>query len=281
MKSIKDVVMTVLLCLCLVTSTTAAIKTGVIAGPQGIQGEQGLQGEKGERGEKGDQGIQGEKGDKGDQGIQGIQGIQGEQGLQGIQGIQGEKGDRGEQGIQGIQGATGEQGIQGIQGEKGDKGDSGLTPYIGYNNNWWIGDRDTGVLAQGQITISTAYYAWQPFEFTVQGLGSWIWNYPNLFDYSKIFFGTYNCDFEGQLSFKSNEVRNGLFVEYYSLKETYGGSFYIEGKCLNASQVLQKYPNATFNNDLTECYIEKTVFSNGDWDKCIVKGEEYILISNQ
>lgn len=108
MKSIKDVIMTVLLCLCLVTSTTAAIKTGVIAGPQGIQGEQGLQGEKGERGEKGDQGIQGEKGDKGDQGIQGIQGIQGEQGLQGVQGIQGEKGDRGEQGIQGEKGKDGE-----------------------------------------------------------------------------------------------------------------------------------------------------------------------------
>lgn len=29
------------------------------------------------------------------------------------------------------------------------KGEDGLTPYIGSNNNWWIGDIDTGVLARG------------------------------------------------------------------------------------------------------------------------------------
>lgn len=29
------------------------------------------------------------------------------------------------------------------------KGDDGLTPYVGSNNNWWIGDIDTGVLARG------------------------------------------------------------------------------------------------------------------------------------
>ena len=29
------------------------------------------------------------------------------------------------------------------------KGEDGLTPYVGENNNWWIGDVDTGVLARG------------------------------------------------------------------------------------------------------------------------------------
>ena len=29
------------------------------------------------------------------------------------------------------------------------KGEDGLTPYVGSNNNWWIGDIDTGVLARG------------------------------------------------------------------------------------------------------------------------------------
>lgn len=29
------------------------------------------------------------------------------------------------------------------------KGEDGLTPYVGLNNNWWIGDIDTGVLARG------------------------------------------------------------------------------------------------------------------------------------
>lgn len=29
------------------------------------------------------------------------------------------------------------------------KGDDGLTPYVGSNNNWWIGEVDTGILARG------------------------------------------------------------------------------------------------------------------------------------
>ena len=33
---------------------------------------------------------------------------------------------------------------------RGGKGDDGLTPYIGENGNWWIGDEDTGVLAEAQ-----------------------------------------------------------------------------------------------------------------------------------
>ena len=33
---------------------------------------------------------------------------------------------------------------------KGSKGDPGITPHIGENYNWWIGEEDTGVLAKGQ-----------------------------------------------------------------------------------------------------------------------------------
>ena len=55
--------------------------------------------------------------------------------------IRGEKGEQGE---------TGAQGPQGIQGEKGEDGEDGLTPYIGENGNWWIGDVDTGVKASGE-----------------------------------------------------------------------------------------------------------------------------------
>ena len=52
--------------------------------------------------------------------------------------------------------ATGENGKDGADGEKGEKGDTGengadgkdgLTPFIGENGNWWIGDTDTGVQA--------------------------------------------------------------------------------------------------------------------------------------
>lgn len=30
-------------------------------------------------------------------------------------------------------------------------GKDGLTPYIGLNGNWWIGEEDTGVQAQGEV----------------------------------------------------------------------------------------------------------------------------------
>ena len=39
--------------------------------------------------------------------------------------------------------------IKGDKGDKGDQGEAGLTPYIGVNGNWWIGESDLGVAAQG------------------------------------------------------------------------------------------------------------------------------------
>ena len=58
-------------------------------------------------------------------------------------------GPQGEQGEAGPQGPQGEQGETGPQGEPGKDGDNGETPYIGSNGNWWIGDIDTGISAQG------------------------------------------------------------------------------------------------------------------------------------
>lgn len=46
------------------------------------------------------------------------------------------------QGIQGPQGAS-------VKGPMGKPGNDGLTPHIGDNGNWFIGDTDTGVHAQG------------------------------------------------------------------------------------------------------------------------------------
>ena len=37
-----------------------------------------------------------------------------------------------------------------VVGEDGENGADGLTPYIGENGNWFIGDTDTGVFAQGK-----------------------------------------------------------------------------------------------------------------------------------
>lgn len=41
-----------------------------------------------------------------------------------------------------------------LSGEDGEDGADGLTPYIGENENWFIGDTDTGVRAAGQTTTS-------------------------------------------------------------------------------------------------------------------------------
>lgn len=40
--------------------------------------------------------------------------------------------------------------LESLKGEQGDKGDNGTTPYIDETTkNWFIGDTDTGILAQG------------------------------------------------------------------------------------------------------------------------------------
>ena len=49
-----------------------------------------------------------------------------------------------------IRGEKGDQGEQGEKGEQGEDGVDGLTPYIGENGNWWIGDVDTGIRASGE-----------------------------------------------------------------------------------------------------------------------------------
>ena len=90
-----------------------------------------IQGPQGEKGDKGDTGAQGEKGDKGDTGAQG------------------EKGDKGDKGDTGETGPQGPKGDKGDTGTPGTDGTDGLTPCIGENGNWWIGDTDTGVKASG------------------------------------------------------------------------------------------------------------------------------------
>jgi hypothetical protein len=77
---------------------------------------------------KGDKGDTGEKGDKGDTG---------------------EKGADGAPGKDGANGKDGADGAPGANGKDGADGEDGITPHIGANGNWFIGDTDTGVAAGG------------------------------------------------------------------------------------------------------------------------------------
>ena len=38
----------------------------------------------------------------------------------------------------------------------GKDGKDGLTPYIGDNGNWWIGDKDTGVQAEASVSTGNS-----------------------------------------------------------------------------------------------------------------------------
>lgn len=91
-----------------------------------------LQGAKGDPGPKGDKGEPGEQGPKGDTGPIGKTGPQGEQG------IQGQKGDPGK------------------DGATGPAGKDGLTPTIGANGNWYLGDEDTGKPSRGATGLQGA-----------------------------------------------------------------------------------------------------------------------------
>lgn len=67
----------------------------------------------------------------------------------GIKGEKGDKGDTGEQGVQGEKGEKGDKGDKGEVGSSGLNGKDGITPSIGYNENWFLGDVDTGKPSRG------------------------------------------------------------------------------------------------------------------------------------
>lgn len=67
--------------------------------------------------------------------------------------IEGPKGDPGAPGKDGMNGETGPAGPQGL------KGTDGITPHIGSNGNWYLGDTDTGVSAGGGTAGAVLYTA--------------------------------------------------------------------------------------------------------------------------
>ena len=59
------------------------------------------------------------------------------------------KGLDGKDGADGINGKDGADGKDGTNGQNGSDGKDGKTPFIGENDNWWIGEIDTGIKAAG------------------------------------------------------------------------------------------------------------------------------------
>ena len=119
----------------------------------------------GEKGDTGEAGQQGNKGDKGDNGAQGKDGKDGTSGVNGAGGADGKNEKDGKDGI-GIAkaeiNADGELVLTYTNGKTvnlgkivGADGKDGLTPFIGENGNWWIGEKDTGVKAAAEAAVPT------------------------------------------------------------------------------------------------------------------------------
>lgn len=85
----------------------------------------------------------------GKDGVDGKDGIDGKQGEPGPQGPQGPQGEKGEKGDKGDKGEPGNDGSDGKDGKDGVDGKDGITPHIGLNGNWYIGENDTNVSASG------------------------------------------------------------------------------------------------------------------------------------
>ena len=56
-------------------------------------------------------------------------------------------------GDKGDKGNPGQDGADGKDGAPGKDGKDGLTPFIGENGNWWIGEKDTGVKAAADVAV--------------------------------------------------------------------------------------------------------------------------------
>lgn len=76
-------------------------------------------------------------------------GTPGPEGPPGPKGDKGDPGPAGPQGEQGPKGDTGDIGPQGEPGQQGMPGKDGISPHIGENGHWYVGDTDTGTDAQG------------------------------------------------------------------------------------------------------------------------------------
>ena len=66
----------------------------------------------------------------------------------------GEQGPVGPQGPPGADGQAGATGPTGADGQDGQNGQDGITPTIGENGNWFLGDTDTGKPSRGEIGLT-------------------------------------------------------------------------------------------------------------------------------
>lgn len=104
----------------------------------------------------------GEDGKDGVDGKDGIDGKDGKDGIDGKDGVNGKDGINGTNGKDGADGKDGKDGANGNNGTNGTNGSNGVTPTIGEDGYWYIGEENTGIYAGTTETV----------DVTFKGLGS-------------------------------------------------------------------------------------------------------------
>ena len=113
-------------------------------------------------GADGKDGVDGTNGKDGADGKDGIDGKDGKDGINGKDGVNGKDGINGTNGKDGADGKDGKDGANGNNGTNGTNGSNGVTPTIGEDGYWYIGEENTGIYAGTTETV----------DVTFKGLGS-------------------------------------------------------------------------------------------------------------
>ena len=142
-----------------------------IPGEKGDKGDPGAKGDTGATGPAGPQGPVGAPGKDGAPGKAGKPGATGADGItphigsngnwflgendtgkpsRGATGAPGKDGEKGGPGTPGAAGPAGPAGPAGVPGKDGKDGANGITPTIGTNGNWYVGNTDTGKPSRGE-----------------------------------------------------------------------------------------------------------------------------------
>lgn len=95
-------------------------------------------------------------------GKDGVDGTNGKDGADGKDGVDGKDGINGTNGKDGADGKDGKDGANGNNGTNGTNGSNGVTPTIGEDGYWYIGEENTGIYAGTTETV----------DVTFKGLGS-------------------------------------------------------------------------------------------------------------
>jgi hypothetical protein len=151
--------------------------------------------------------------------------------------------------------------IMGPKGEQGESGQNGLTPYIGENGNWWIGDEDTGVYAGNQDAIPQT----GEFQYAVNSDGQSyvLTKYTGKDRFVRVpeRYNGYIIKIIGNRAFQNNNILENITLSNYVTKiEAYAFSGAVSLKSINLSNSIDTIEEFAFERTaLTSIDLPETL----------------------